>query len=200
MGRRPALDAKQALPSIVRLFWRNGYDGLTLDQVAAELGVAKPTLFRTFGDKEDIFAEALKAYHRDFIKPGEDRLEAAPDLRSAVTACFDVAVDRMLDDRNPTGCFLTDAGLNGGFPEGSVAETLASLQGRAIELLDAKIKSAIELGELHEATDPQAALQYILAQMAALSALSHQSASGEHFRVIASFMIEGLPWAERRRT
>ncbi|MEL6219035.1 MAG: helix-turn-helix domain-containing protein, partial [Pseudomonadota bacterium] len=114
MGRRRSLDVEKALPLIVRLFWRHGYDGLTLDQVAEELGVTKPTLFRTFGDKEQIFSHALAAYHIEFIKPGEDRLEAAPDLRSAVTACFTVAADRILDAQNPPGCFLTDTGLGGG--------------------------------------------------------------------------------------
>ena len=52
MGRRRSLVVEEVLPLIVRLFWRHGYDGLTLDQVAQELGVTKPTLFRTLGIKK----------------------------------------------------------------------------------------------------------------------------------------------------
>lgn len=195
MGRRRSLDMEKALPLVVRLFWRHGYDGLTLDQVAQELGVTKPTLFRTFGDKEQIFAQALEAYYLEFIKPGEDRLEAAPDLRSAVTACFAVAVDRMLDARNPPGCFLTDTGLGGGFPSGPVADTLIRLQQRALALLDEKVNMAIATGELNTAAEPQAVLQYILAQLAALSALSHNASPEITLRSITDFMIDGLPWA-----
>lgn len=195
MGRRRSLDVEKALPLIVRLFWRHGYDGLTLDQVAEELGVTKPTLFRTFGDKEQIFSHALAAYHLEFIKPGEDRLEAAPDLRSAVTACFTVAADRILDAQNPPGCFLTDTGLGGGFPSGPVADTLIRLQQRALVLLDQKIDTAIASRELSDTAQPQAVLQYILAQLAALSALSHNRSSEDTLRSIVGFMIDGLPWA-----
>lgn len=196
MGRRRSLETDKALPLIVRLFWRHGYDGLTLDQVAQELGVTKPTLFRTFGDKEDLFAQALDAYYVEFIKPGEDRLDAAPDLRSAVTACFSTAIERIVDGDNPPGCFLTDTSLSGGFPSGPVAETLARLQQPALVLLDAKIEAAIEGGEIDPATDPQAILHYILAQLAAFSALSHSHPPDVMLRSIAGFMIEGLPWVK----
>lgn len=43
---------------IVGTLWRGGYRGSTLDQVAAALGVTKPTLCRTLGDKEAIFTAA----------------------------------------------------------------------------------------------------------------------------------------------
>ncbi|MEM9196831.1 MAG: TetR/AcrR family transcriptional regulator [Pseudomonadota bacterium] len=195
MGRRQSLDLNTALPLIVRLFWRHGFNGLTLDQVARELGVTKPTLFRTFGDKERLFARALDAYYLEFIKPGEDRLEAAADLRSAVSACFDTFVQRMLVDENPPGCFLTDTGLSGGFPSGPIAETLTRLQSRALVLLNEKIASALDEGELDRTAEPQAVLQYILAQLAALSALSHNRSPEATLRSIVQFMIEGLPWA-----
>ncbi len=198
MGRHRALDIDKALPLIVRLFWRHGYDGLTLDQVARELGVTKPTLFRTFGDKDALFAKALNAYYLEFIKPGEDRLEAAPDLRSAVMACFTTAVERMVDQQNPPGCFLTDTGLGGGFPAGPVADTLIRLQQRALVLLQLKINGAIDEGELEKTAEPQAVLQYILAQLAALSALSHNRATEATLRSITDFMIDGLPWAHGR--
>ncbi len=198
MGRHRSLDIDKALPLIVRLFWRRGYDGLTLDHVARELGVTKPTLFRTFGDKEDLFAKALDAYYLEFIKPGEDRLEAAPNLRSAITACFITAVERMADQDNPPGCFLTDTGLSGGFPSGPVADTLIRLQQRALVLLQLKISGAIDEGELDKAAEPQAVLQYILAQLAALSALSHNRSTEATLRSIVDFMIQGLPWARER--
>jgi hypothetical protein len=47
------------MPVILRHFWHDGYGGATLDQIAAELGVTKPTLYRTLGEKEAVFAAAL---------------------------------------------------------------------------------------------------------------------------------------------
>ncbi|MEM8751224.1 MAG: TetR/AcrR family transcriptional regulator [Pseudomonadota bacterium] len=194
MGRHRSLDIDKALPLIVRLFWRHGYDGITLDQVAQKLGVTKPTLYRSLGDKEEIFAKALVSYHTEFIKPGEDRLETAPNLESALTACFDVATSRMLNNQNPTGCFLTDTGLIGSIPVGPVSEILLKLQERAIRILNKRIAEAIDKGELEPATSASAVLQYVNSQMAALSALSHQKVSKSELRTIVAFMLQGLPW------
>ncbi|MEL6999985.1 MAG: hypothetical protein AAFP68_17130, partial [Pseudomonadota bacterium] len=58
-----------------------------------------------------------------------------------------------------------------------------------------KIDAAIDNGELKETAQPEAVLQYVLAQLAALSALSHNAAPEGTLRSIVSFMIDGLPWA-----
>jgi AcrR family transcriptional regulator len=47
-----------------RLFGERGYDGVTLDEVAAAAGVTKPILYRHFDDKRALYL-ALLERHRD---------------------------------------------------------------------------------------------------------------------------------------
>lgn len=101
----------------------------TPDQIAAELGVTKPTLCRTLGEKEAIFASALEAYHKAYIAPAEEHLEQAASLRKALGGVFSVFVERILDERVPTGCFLGDSAMNGGFTTGPITATIQRLQG-----------------------------------------------------------------------
>lgn len=42
------------------LFLSNGYEGSSMDAIAAEAGVSKLTLYSHFGDKEALFCEAVK--------------------------------------------------------------------------------------------------------------------------------------------
>lgn len=42
-----------------RLFLDKGYDGTSMDDVAAEAGVSKPTVYRYFADKEQLFTEIV---------------------------------------------------------------------------------------------------------------------------------------------
>ncbi len=44
------------------LFTTQGFDGVSMDQIAAEAGVSKLTVYSHYGDKENLFAAAVKSY------------------------------------------------------------------------------------------------------------------------------------------
>jgi TetR/AcrR family transcriptional repressor of mexJK operon len=62
-GRPKDLEKGAAiLEAAKRLFTAQGFDGTSMDQIAAEAGVSKLTVYSHFGDKETLFAAAAKAY------------------------------------------------------------------------------------------------------------------------------------------
>lgn len=197
-GRPRALDIDEAMPVIVRLFWSGGYARLTLDQVAAELGVSKPTLYRALGDKDAVFSAALESYYRTYIRPGEDHLEQAATLRDALQGCFDLNIDRMVDEDLPPGCFLTDTATSGEFTTGPIAAMLHTLQERTLALLHQRVERSIAEGELEPSTQVASVVQYVLGQFAALSAVSRAAPSRPELEQMVGFMVAGLPWAAPR--
>jgi TetR/AcrR family transcriptional repressor of mexJK operon len=60
---RPKDPAKRAaiLEAAKTLFLRNGYDGSSMDAIAAEAGVSKLTVYSHFTDKETLFSFAVKS-------------------------------------------------------------------------------------------------------------------------------------------
>ncbi|HRN62121.1 MAG TPA: TetR/AcrR family transcriptional regulator [Luteimonas sp.] len=60
---RPKDLAKRAaiLDAASRMFTRHGFEGASMDQIASEAGVSKLTVYSHFGDKEALFAEAVRA-------------------------------------------------------------------------------------------------------------------------------------------
>jgi len=62
-GRPKDLSKRNAiLEAAKRLFLIEGYDGVSMDQIAAEAGVSKLTVYSHFGDKETLFAAAVRAH------------------------------------------------------------------------------------------------------------------------------------------
>ncbi|NUO77076.1 MAG: TetR/AcrR family transcriptional regulator [Lysobacter sp.] len=57
LGKRAAI-----LDAASRLFTQSGFDAVSMDQIAAEAGVSKLTVYSHFGDKETLFVEAVKTY------------------------------------------------------------------------------------------------------------------------------------------
>ena len=57
LGKRAAV-----LEAAKRMFTAHGFDGVSMDQIAAEAGVSKLTVYSHFGDKDSLFAEAVRAH------------------------------------------------------------------------------------------------------------------------------------------
>ena len=64
MPGRPKDPAKRAaiLAAATRLFPLEGFERVSMDQIAAEAGVSKLTVYSHFGDKDGLFAEAVRAH------------------------------------------------------------------------------------------------------------------------------------------
>src|SRR4249919_4315928 len=71
LGKRAAI-----LDTAKRLFTTLGFTGVSMDQIAAEAGVSKLTVYSHFGDKEALFAAAVQAH---FEQQMPESLFAAAD-------------------------------------------------------------------------------------------------------------------------
>ncbi|RPE75767.1 TetR/AcrR family transcriptional regulator [Vulcaniibacterium tengchongense] len=73
MGKRAAI-----LEAAKRMFTLHGYEGSSMDQIAAEAGVSKLTVYSHFGDKETLFAAAVESHCETSLPPS--LFEPAPEV------------------------------------------------------------------------------------------------------------------------
>jgi TetR/AcrR family transcriptional repressor of mexJK operon len=76
LGKRAAI-----LEAAKRLFARDGFGGASMDQIAAEAGVSKLTVYSHFGDKEALFTEAVRAKCEEMLPDDLFDLELKGPLR-----------------------------------------------------------------------------------------------------------------------
>ncbi|MBZ4323303.1 TetR/AcrR family transcriptional regulator [Streptomyces huiliensis] len=105
-GRRT--DRRQAiLEGAFTVFARKGFDDTGVQEVAAEAGVAKPTVYNHFGDKAALFRQALAAANRAMLDARVAALEplATPgeDLPATLEA---VAYELLLLHGDERSCAL----------------------------------------------------------------------------------------------
>lgn len=84
---RPKDLAKRAaiLEAAQRMFTAHGYDGVSMDQIAAEAGVSKLTVYSHFGDKDALFIEAVRAVCEAQMPPDLFVADLTGPLRSQLT-------------------------------------------------------------------------------------------------------------------
>ena len=61
-SQRGEFDVDIALDSALELFWRKGYEGTSLSDLTDAMGITRPSLYATFGNKEELFRKALDRY------------------------------------------------------------------------------------------------------------------------------------------
>src|SRR5271155_1939346 len=61
-GRPRTFDEGWALEKATQVFRSKGYDGVTIDDLVAGMGVGRPSLYAVFGDKRTLFLRVLRAY------------------------------------------------------------------------------------------------------------------------------------------
>ncbi len=84
MARTKKFDPKQALAAAMNVFWRLGYENTSLDVLMAEMGIARQSLYDTFGDKRSLYLKAL-AHYRDETNASMRRLfSSAPTVKDGL--------------------------------------------------------------------------------------------------------------------
>ena len=105
-GRPRSFDERQALEKAIQVFWSKGYDGVTIDDLVAGMGVGRPSLYAVFGDKRTIFLRALRAYAEAKGARTAKALFSPPTLRDALASFLRHAVETATEEGSAPGCLM----------------------------------------------------------------------------------------------
>jgi AcrR family transcriptional regulator len=99
---------ERLLEAARELFYTEGVHTVGIDRVIERAGVAKASLYSTFGSKEGLVRAYLEEYHDRILARRRAAAEGAPDPVSAILAVFDsMARDYQRPDYN--GCAFSGA-------------------------------------------------------------------------------------------
>jgi len=141
------------LEAAERMFLKQGgYEGVSMDQIAAEAGVSKLTVYSHFGDKDTLFTEAVERYCEQqmpasVFEPSPDTpvrvrlMEVAEAFFSMISSPEAVAGHRLLCTPQMVEKRLTQRFWKGG-PE-RVQSAFAAMLRRRVETGDLEIEDAL---------------------------------------------------------
>src|SRR5476649_748501 len=91
------------------LFYRRGIRAVGVDEIVSRAGVTKPSLYRSFGSKDELTAAYLRDYGRDYFERFHATIAAHPgDPRAQIRAWLTSLAVRATQDAY-RGCGLTNA-------------------------------------------------------------------------------------------
>ena len=171
MGRPREFDPDQALARAVELFWEKGYEGASLGELTEVMGITRPSLYLTYGNKEELFRKALDFYDEHFMGfIGESLKE--PTARRVVEHLLFGYVDSQTLPDHPWGCLGVHGAQPGSASDGSMHHELAARRNSVRAALRERLRVAQKEGDLPPSASPDdlSMLAMVLAQGSATQA------------------------------
>jgi AcrR family transcriptional regulator len=155
-GRPRAFDRSAALRRAMEVFWQHGYEGTSLSDLTAAMGINRPSLYAAFGCKEALFREAVDLYEAEEGAEGERLLRECGTAREAIEAILRDKARAYADPDKPAGCMIVLTAAIGGLESDAVREHMAGRRRAGEAALLARLDRAVAEGELPAGTDTRA--------------------------------------------
>ncbi|MDX6299249.1 MAG: hypothetical protein QOF53_463 [Nocardioidaceae bacterium] len=181
--RRPGTD-ERITAAAAELMLQRGFDGTTMDDVAARAGVGKATVYRRWPSKDDLAVAAMETLYSAELPE--------PDTGSIVTDLTESYRSVLAFVNTPAG----EAFLRTSIAESVRDERIAALYRASSERREDQTRDtfrrAIERGEVRPDVDVDAAVQW-LGGMLATRAITHRPMpAAEEVGALVEFTLRGV--------
>ena len=189
-GRPLSFDRGDVLEKAMIAFWASGYETTSISELTAAMGITAPSLYATFGNKQQLFIEAMRRYVGDRAAL-ERTMAEAPTAREAVTDMLRGAAMLYSDEATPPGCLLASAAATGSPDAAEVRDALANERQEVRAIITRRIEEDIAKGLMPPDTQSASLANLTLAVTQGLSVLARDGVDRAHLLAVAESATKG---------
>jgi TetR/AcrR family transcriptional repressor of nem operon len=162
MGRTKEFDPDAVLQQALELFWERGYEATSMADLVAHLGIARASIYATFGGKHDLYLKALERYQRTRDPEVVTMLSQPGPVLPAIQALLEWYANESVHDERRRGCMGVNAAVELVARDPQVARRVESSWNTLETMLTAALTRAQAQGELPADKDPVALARFLL--------------------------------------
>ena len=175
----------------MRVFWEKGYEGASLNDLTEAMGINRPSLYATFGDKEALFRRAFILY----TEGPASYLHAALEERTArgvVEGLLQGALNLLADPRNPRG-WMSVHPITPGSESALIAKDILEWQKEAEAAIQKRLKRARAEGDLPADIHPGDLARYLCTVISGLGTQASNGATKTEMQRVVGLALRALP-------
>jgi AcrR family transcriptional regulator len=155
-GRPRGYDPGQALDRVTGVFWDAGYSAASLDDISCATGMNRPSLYNAFGDKRALYLMTLGRYREMGRDAMHDALSYDVPFEEALRRVYRRALAIYLSGKHGArGCFLIGTAATEAVRDAKVRKQFADGLHELDEQVEARIRHALQCGEIKSGFAPQ---------------------------------------------
>ena len=160
--------------------------------LTAEMGIAKPSLYAAFGNKEELFKKALDLYEREKMAYMADALKE-PTSRGMVERLLLGALEMQTSSSNPKGCLGVISAVACGPEAATIRECVIERQESIRRVVIARLEDYKKEGDLPSDIDTEALARYMTAVLQGLSVQAGAGASKPELKSLVDMAMRTWP-------
>jgi AcrR family transcriptional regulator len=198
-GRPLGFDRDAALHQAMLLFWQHGYEATSVNDLTDAMAITPPSLYTAFGDKKQLFLEAIQRYISGPVT-SESIIDEAPTGRDAAADLLNAAAVAFTGDDTPAGCLLASSAISCSSAAADVQKALAKIRLSIEERLRTKINQDKAVGLLSQKMDAEAMAGYVIAVIQGMSTLARDGATRQKLFSVANAAMQAWPARRASKT
>jgi len=194
VGRSKEFCVEAALTRALEVFWRHGFEGASLTELTAAMGITRPSLYATYGNKEELFRKALDLYDARHLGFARGALEATTSCE-VVTRLLDGFVELAAGEDHPPGCMGTQGALACSTAADAVKGELIRRRIAFEAELARRFERAQHEGDLAADAVPADLARFVMIMAAGVAVHGASGVSGDSLRRAVPLALRGWPAA-----
>ena len=188
MARHLEFERTEAVALAADAFWQEGYAALTAIEVAGAMGLAKSSLYNTFGSKKDLFIEAMDHY------AGSQRAKvvALSKNEDVIGLLRQMLLEAASDNCAGRGCLLVNTAAEFGSRDEEVRHHVKAGFDGMRDAFAFLIRAGQGIGNINPDVHPQNYAVILVAGIAGLRVLAKGGMSDVELFPVVENLLEGL--------
>lgn len=169
MPKTKQFDEAAVLQKARNVFWKQGYNGTSMDQLVKATGLSRSSIYDTFGDKHGLYIASLNAYKNEQYREMIATIPATLSARKKIEWLFRSNVNSSLDDRQRKGCFMLNTTTELANIDNSVNKIVCNNMSAMEELFTSLVKEGQVKGEINKRFTAKALGRHLLSSFNGLT-------------------------------
>ncbi|WP_067813863.1 TetR/AcrR family transcriptional regulator [Nocardia inohanensis] len=192
MARTKEFDPETVLQRALELFWQRGFEATSMADLVEHLGIAKASIYGTFGNKQELYAKALRRYLEITDPAIVGALSQPGPALPAVKSLIERYVSEAVDDERRRGCMVVNSAVELAGQDPDVARLVESSWAQLEAALTSALLRARAQGELAADSDPRALARFLLVFFQGVRVLERAPDAGARLRDAARVAVSIL--------
>lgn len=153
MARSKEFDEDAVLLKAMKLFWAQGYEKTSMQDLVEHMGIHRRSIYDTFGDKHALYLLALKRYSDTVWQSISQRANTSFTAKDAIRSLLEASIAQ--DEERPQGCLMVNTAVELAVHDTEFEAYVSKSLEHTEELIRELIVKGQQAGELSAALDAE---------------------------------------------